>query len=317
MKRGFAGWTVFIAVCLAVKVEAGAEDKKGSSALPKSTFIISGHRAGGRVHAPDNSMPNVLFAIENGLTALEIDLRLTKDGRLVLWHDYSLPKAYVEPGAVGKVAINKLSTDQVGKIRYSGKVGDKKWNKVKIVFADDLVKVAKGKINFHLDVKDIPADTLIEFIRKHDIRHQSMVMSGSVDYLRQIHRAEPEVCLEYADNTLGRRQVDGKWEWYATEKQHALYSTLMKKLAAAGVDAFCTKGLTKEKVEICHQYAIMVRTSAGHLKPGVSPDRFIEMGVDYALTDDPLLIRRRVTELRPGVSLSKPGQTFFELIRGD
>jgi len=317
MNRMFAGRLFVFVACLATGTGLGGKDEKDPSALPKSTFIISGHRAGGRVHAPDNSLPNVLFAIENRLTAIEIDLWLTRDGRLVLWHDASLPKAYLESGATGKIGLNKLSSEQVSKIRYSETVGDKKWGDVKIVFGDDLVKIAKGKINFHLDTKEVPADKLLEFIRIHDIRHESMVMSGSIDYLQQIHRTEPEVCLEYADNSLGRRQVKGKWEWYSTEKQHDLYHALMKKLAAAGIDALCTKGLSAEKVAICHQYGIMVRTSASHLKPGLSPDQYIKIGVDYALTDDPLLMGKRVTELRPGTGLSKSGQTFYELIRGD
>jgi len=59
----------------------------------------------------------------------------------------------------------------------------------------------------------------------------------------------------------------------------------------------------------------MVRTSAAHMQPGIVPDRYLEMGVDYALTDDPILMRQSVRRLRPGALLSKPGQTFLELVR--
>ncbi|MFC1806126.1 DUF6298 domain-containing protein [Planctomycetota bacterium] len=187
---------------------------------------------------------------------------------------------------------------------------------MRVAFADDLPKATKGKVNLHLDVKDVPAATIIEFIRRHRLQPESMVMSGRLDYLQAIRAAEPDVCLEYADNTLGRRKVDGKWEWYPTERQHSLYHEQMKALAAAGVDALCTKGLTKEKVAICHQYGILVRTSANNLQVGQRPDRYVAMGVDYALTDDPLLMARAVRKLRPGVLLSRPGQTFLELVRG-
>jgi len=90
----------------------------------------------------------------------------------------------------------------------------------------------------------------------------------------------------------------------------------MKALAAAGVDAFCTNSLTKEKVAICHQYGILVRTSANNLQVGQPPDRYIAMGIDYALTDAPLLMARAVRKLRPGVAFSRPGQTFLDLVRG-
>ena len=86
-------------------------------------------------------------------------------------------------------------------------------------------------------------------------------------------------------------------------------------MKASNIDAFCTKGLTKEKVAICHEFKILVRTSAGNMKPGRKPDPYLELGVDYALTDDPLLIENALRRLRPGSELSRPGQTFFELIR--
>jgi hypothetical protein len=121
--------------------------------------------------------------------------------------------------------------------------------------------------------------------------------------------------LEYCDNTLGRRQIDGVWQWYPAEKQHELYHQLMKKLKAAGIDAFWTKGLTKEKVAMCHEYDIMVRTSAANMQPRMTPDRHLDMGVDYALTDDPILMRQSVRRLRPDALLSTAGQTFLELVR--
>jgi len=302
----------FLTCCTHQSVGAAQSDQ-GSI---KDTFIISAHRAGGRVHAPDNSMPNILYAIQNQFTAVEVDLRLTRDGNIVLWHDASLPKKYVQPEAGGKIAVSSLSSDQIRGIRYSTTVGDRRWDNVKVVFADELAKATRGKINLHLHPKDVPAERIIQFIRKHKIQRECMAMHTDVDYLKEITSAEPEVCLEYCDNTLGRSQIDGVWQWYPTEKQHELYHQLMKKLKTAGIDAFCTKGLTKEKVAICHEYGIMVRTSAANMKPGIMPDRYLEMGVDYALTDDPVLMKQSVRRLRPGASLSEPGQTFLELVRG-
>jgi len=300
-----------------VWLSAGAGDAEDSPSPFKDVFIISAHRAGGRVHAPDNSMPNVLYAIQNQVTAVEVDLRLTRDGDLVLWHDASLPREYVESEAAGKIAVRSLPSDRIRGMRYSEVVGGRLWDDLTIVFADELVKTTNGKINLHLHPKDVPAGTIIEFLRTHGISRQCMVMQDDVDYLEEIASAEPDVCLEYCDNTLGRRQIDGQWQWYAVQKQHELYRQLMERLSAAGVDAFCTKGLTREKVAICHEYGVMVRTSAAHMQPGSKPDRYLQMGVDYALTDDPILMKESVSRLRPGAALSSPGQTLLELVRGE
>lgn len=292
-----------------------AAGRRRSHGPLRDTFIISGHRAGGRVHAPDNSMPNVLYAIANELTAIEVDLRLTKDGELVLWHDGSLPSEYVNLPPPGKTPIRTLSSRRMRSIRYLATVGNRKWENVEIVFLDDLVPVTRGRINLHLDTKDVGTEEIIEFIRKHGIQKECMVMRGDIDYLTRIYAADPDVCLEYTDNTLGRRQVHGQWQWYPDEKQHEMYRALMSRLKGANIDAFCTKGLTKEKVAICHEFGILVRTSAGNMKPGLKPDPYLELGVDYALTDDPLLIKNALRTIRPDSELSRPGQTFFELIR--
>jgi len=309
-----------LSVCLVAAAALAAGGEMGEPAgYLRDTCIISGHRGGGRVHAPDNSMPNIRSAIEQRLTAIEVDLRLTSDGVLILWHDASFPRKLVDPAAAEgeKIGTHRLTAEQVRRIRYAATVGGKVWRDVRVVFADELVRATKGKVNLHLDVKGVPAARVLEFIRKHGLQRESMVMSGSLDYLAAIRAAEPDVCLEYTDNTLGRRQVDGQWQWYPVEKQHALYHALMKKLVTAGVDALCTKGLTREKVAICHRYGILVRTSASHLKPGRAPDAFLRMGVDYALTDDPLLLRSALATLRPHARQSRPGQTLHELIRGE
>ena len=313
-----AALAVSMVLCFDAAVLAAGGDVKSTPGWLTDTFIISGHRAGGRVHAPDNSMPNIRFAIENRLTAIEVDLRLTSDGALILWHDASFPKTYVDPTAADgeRIGTDKLSSEQVRRIRYSTTVGGRLWKDVKVVFADDMAKAAKGRINLHLDTKSVPAAKVIEFIRRHGLQREAMVMSGSLDYLEAVRAAEPDVCLEYADNTLGRRKVDGQWKWYPAAKQHELYHELMTKLAAAGVDALCTKGLTAAKVAICHDHGILVRTSAGHMKVGVAPDRFLRMGVDYALTDDPLVLKQALRRLRPAAALSRPGQTLFDLVRG-
>jgi glycerophosphoryl diester phosphodiesterase len=318
---GFAALKKWLTVLAAMAVfsaagSRAAEEGEQPQLAIRDTFIISAHRAGGRVHAPGNSMPNVLYAIRNQFTAVEVDLRLTSDGKLVLWHDASLPKEYVAPGASGRVAVSSLSSDQISRVRYSATVGDKRWDAVEIVFADDMVKATKGKINLHLHPKDVPASRIVQFMRRRGVQEECMVMQDDVDYLQEVAAAAPNVCLEYCDNTLGRRQVDGQWQWYPVRKQRELYRQLMQKLRAAGIDAFCTKGLTKEKVAICHKYGVMVRTSAGHMQPGVKPDGYLHMGVDYALTDDPLLMKQSVQRLRPNAALSRPGQTFLKLVRG-
>lgn len=56
---------------------------------PASAFDLQGHR-GARGLAPENTLPAFAKALEIGITTLETDLAVTKDGILVLSHDPAL-----------------------------------------------------------------------------------------------------------------------------------------------------------------------------------------------------------------------------------
>src|SRR3954464_8152779 len=60
-----------------------------SLAAPAAAFDLEGHR-GARGLAPENTLPAFAKAIEIGVTTLELDLHLTRDGVLVVHHDSRL-----------------------------------------------------------------------------------------------------------------------------------------------------------------------------------------------------------------------------------
>ncbi len=54
--------------------------------LPASAFDLQGHR-GARGLAPENTIPGFETALRIGVTTLELDTAMTKDGVLVVSHD--------------------------------------------------------------------------------------------------------------------------------------------------------------------------------------------------------------------------------------
>ena len=66
------------------------------------------HR-GAAGQAPENTRPALLRCIEDGFEWAEIDVRLSRDGRHVLWHDGTLDKL----GLKGR-PVNALTTEESG-----------------------------------------------------------------------------------------------------------------------------------------------------------------------------------------------------------
>ena len=65
-------------------------------APPAATLVVHGHRGCGGL-LPENSLPAFRHAIALGVTTLELDVRLTRDGVLVVHHDPRLdPKRCVD-----------------------------------------------------------------------------------------------------------------------------------------------------------------------------------------------------------------------------
>ena len=276
--------------------------------------IVSGHRAGGRVFAPDNSLPNIQYAVDNGVAMIEIDLRPTKDGKLVLWHDASAPRSVFFPDDTsnGRIVFEQLTLAEVGALRYSATAGGRLWNDLAIADADTVIERYKDKLNFHLDVKSTPAERIVRLIREHGIHDRVIVMSGNFDYIRQIKKACPTVICEWPDNTLGRHQVDGRWVFYPMDRQLEEYRKALSAMRAAGADMLCTKGLTVEKVALCHQYGIAVRPSANNVQKGDGA-QYLRMGVDGILGDNPLATIKAVREVLGQDYIPTPNRTVTEI----
>jgi len=285
--------------------------------LPKpmlKPLVISAHRAGGRVYAPDNSAPNIEHAVSLGVNMIEVDLRQTKDGKLVLWHDYASPRAMFFPDDKSgqRVAIRSLLLAEVLKLRYSAVVRGREWRALGLVDADAMVERFKDRLNFHLDVKDTPAQRVLKLIADHGIEDRVIVMSKNLEYLRTVKGANPRLVVEWPQNTLGRYEKDGKWVFYPMERQIEEYHRAMKALRSIGGEMLCTKGLTPEKVRLCHEYGVAVRPSASHVL-ATSGERFLRMGVDGILGDNPRAVMECVKKILGEEFLPRQGVTVAEI----
>ncbi len=71
----------------------------------RSQFDIQGHR-GARGLRPENTLPAFETALDLGVTTLELDLHLSADDRLIVWHDDAVPpeKCRLDPLPSGPAA---------------------------------------------------------------------------------------------------------------------------------------------------------------------------------------------------------------------
>lgn len=150
----------------------------------KNGFVVIAHR-GNHVKVPENTVASVKEAIKSGADYVEIDLRTTSDGFLVLSHD-----ANVDRLTNGKGNVKDLKLDDIKKLEISsnGKT-------YRIPAFREILEACQQRINIYLDFKD--ADPVQAFQQLKDAGMDKKVvvyLNKAEDYSRW-KSAAPQVPL--------------------------------------------------------------------------------------------------------------------------
>jgi len=108
--------------------------------------LIAAHR-GAHLDAPENSLEAFRQTIDMGIDIIELDVRCTKDGQLVVIHDRTVDRT-----TNGKGAVDSLTFDEIRKLKltFRGRQTDQQIPTLK-----EALMLAKGKILVDLDIKAV------------------------------------------------------------------------------------------------------------------------------------------------------------------
>jgi len=241
----------------------GADARAGVRRSDREVLIIA-HR-GVDKFAPENTLAAYRKAVEMKLDYIEIDVRTTKDGRFVIVHNSTVDGKTNGTGNVADLTAEQIRTLDAGS-RFGPEFAGEK-----VPFLEEVLELAKGKIDIYLDLKEAPVDKLVEVIRRHDMQNHIVVYGGYRD-LKRIQQICPELNVMPEGSTAAR--VDRVIE--------ALHPRVV---------AFTWRGFTKECVDKCHAAGAKVFLDTlgdGDNEAGMT--HAIECGVDGIQTDHPDLL---------------------------
>ena len=111
MKRLFTNFILVFACGLSV---LGSFAQNGLAPLPasKNKFVVIAHR-GNHVNVPENTLASYEEAIKSGADYVEVDLRTSKDGFLVVQHDDTVDRMTDGTGKVNEKSLAELKKLQV------------------------------------------------------------------------------------------------------------------------------------------------------------------------------------------------------------
>jgi glycerophosphoryl diester phosphodiesterase len=141
---------------------------------------IVGHR-GAPLAEPENTLRSFRRALESGVAAVELDVQLTRDGRLAVIHDETLERTTNGRGPVQDFTLAELKRLDAGQ-------GEP------IPALEEVLELARGRAHLAVELKQPEAaPALVEFFRKHQAFAAAHAISFWHPALKAMKEAEPRL----------------------------------------------------------------------------------------------------------------------------
>lgn len=135
----------------------------------QSSVIVVAHRGDWR-NFPENSLEAIDNAVRMGVDIVELDVKKTKDGELILMHDRALDRT-----TTGKGLVSEATLDYIRGLKLKNGCNIRTIHKVPTL--EEALLHAKGKIMINLDQADLYFDQIYELMKKTGTTKQ-IIMKG-------------------------------------------------------------------------------------------------------------------------------------------
>lgn len=294
----------------------------------KRTVQIYGHR-GARGLSPENTMPAYGTALKIGVDIVDMDIAITKDGVIVVQHDYALnpnltratkgnwiTEKVVPNLLVQKMTLEQLEKYDVGTLKpgtayakyfpYQVAVPGTKIPTLKQV-VDHVKKVSKGKVKYQIEIKTDPnhpewtvhpaefARILNDFLAKEGLVNDVEVQSFEWKCLVELNKLNPKVKTAYLTDMQAKDPDANIWLGIDMAKYGHSYPKAVKALGGACWEPYEAQ-LTKRDLDLAHFLGLKVVVWGWPEQEGSEFDpamvsKLIAWGVDGIITDRPDILR--------------------------
>ncbi|MDI6767186.1 MAG: glycerophosphodiester phosphodiesterase family protein [Bacteroidota bacterium] len=263
---------------------------------PSKHPIIVAHR-GSSALAPENTLASFRQAIADGADAIELDVRLSKDNEVVVFHDRRVDRTTNGSGLVKDLTLFELKKLNAGgwfHRRFSGET---------IPTLDEVFEVIGGRVGINIEIKadDRHEKALnilergIELINKHQAADFVLISSFDDMVIRQAKILQPEI----ATGIL-----------YSPLKNFRLSIHQLMKRTNAHIFISARSYLKRIIVSNLHEKNIKVGTYT--INDELSLIRVMKKGVDFIYSDNPAKIfNMRHLKNKIGVMVSLSNHDFL------
>ena len=159
--------------------------------------LIIAHRGGADL-APENTLAAFRNAIALGADMIEIDVHLTKDGRVVVIHDNTVDRTTGGHGRIADLTLAEI------KQLDAGKKFDEKFSGEKVPTLEETMETLDGKVQLLIEIKKdhdslYPGleEKVIEIIHRYNAGKWTVVQSFNKHSVEKVQKADPSLRTFY------------------------------------------------------------------------------------------------------------------------
>lgn len=288
-------------------------------------FDLQGHR-GARGLMPENTLPAFAKALQIGVTTLELDVGITKDGMVIVSHDATLSPALTrtsdgkwipEKLLINALTLHDLMKFDVGKVDPGSRAAKRFPDQVSVddttiplledVFA--LVKqVGNENVRFNIETKINPlkpentvspelfVDAILALIKTHEMEDRTSIQSFDWRTLQLVQMKNPQIKTTYLtaqQNWLNNvaNVGDNPSSWTAGFSLKKTDGDVPRLIKEAGGDIWSPffGDLTEMNIKAAHALGLQVIPWTVN-DPKIMAE-LIDLGVDGIISDYPDQLR--------------------------
>ncbi|MDE5772221.1 MAG: glycerophosphoryl diester phosphodiesterase membrane domain-containing protein [Ruminococcus sp.] len=154
---------------------------------------VTAHRGFSYI-APENTLYAFESAVETGADYIELDVQLTADKQLVVFHDKTIDRTTDGKGELSKYTYDELQEFSAGS--WYGKNGE--FDDAKIMLFSDVLETVGNDIMLNIEIKNHgnvkeTAEKTVELIEEYNIEKSCYVTSFSYSALKTVKKLNPKI----------------------------------------------------------------------------------------------------------------------------
>lgn len=188
-KSKYIHWLLFVVMGLAYS-SSYAQSIQLKKKLESKNLHIAAHR-GAHQHFPENSIPAINEAIKLGITIVELDIRSTKDGVLILMHDKMLDRT-----TTGKGDVSNFTYAEIQGLRLLTPHGEP--TPYRIPTLKEALKACKNKLIVDIDFKEERKEYIAKAylnIQEEEMEDQVLFFLYNHTDMASIYKLNPKITL--------------------------------------------------------------------------------------------------------------------------